>query len=82
MAVENMRTFGMILARIMPLHVLAPPTPSSLTVEQARAELKTYGLPENIIELLHFPDPSELDKEQSDGTPIMVNRNLCDFRAQ
>jgi hypothetical protein len=66
MAVENMRTFGMILARIMPLHVLAPPTTPPLTVEQARAELKTFGLPENFIELMHFPDPDELDKDPID----------------
>jgi hypothetical protein len=58
------KSFAIILARIMPLHVLAPPKTSDLTVEQARAELKAYGLPENFIEKLHFPDPSILDKEQ------------------
>jgi hypothetical protein len=58
------KSFAIILARIMPLHVPTSTLPADLTEEQARAELRTYGLPENIIELLHFPDESELDKEQ------------------
>jgi hypothetical protein len=59
MAVENMRTFGAILARIMQLHVQATGMPAYLTEEQAIAELKTYGLPSNLIEHLHSIDESE-----------------------
>jgi hypothetical protein len=49
MAVENMRTFGAILARIMPLHVQATGMPAYLTEEQVVA-VKTYGLQASLIE--------------------------------
>jgi hypothetical protein len=63
LAVQELRTFAIILARIMPLHVQTSTLPAYLTEEQARAELRSYGLPENIIELMHCVDESEVDKE-------------------
>jgi hypothetical protein len=57
------KSFAIILARIMPLHVPTTSMPASLTEEQAIAELRAYGLPPNIIELLRFGDESEVDKE-------------------
>jgi hypothetical protein len=51
MAIENMRTFGAIIARIMPLHVQPSSTPAYMTEEQAIAELKMYGLPPGLINI-------------------------------
>jgi hypothetical protein len=63
LALQELRTFAIILARIMPLHVQTSTLPAYLTEEQARAEVRSYGLPENIIELMHWVDESEVDKE-------------------
>jgi hypothetical protein len=63
LAVKELRTFGIILARIMPLHVQTNTMPAYLTEEQAIAELKMYGLPPDLIKHLHSIGEDELDKE-------------------
>jgi hypothetical protein len=63
LAVNELRTFGIILARIMPLHVQTNAMPAYMTEEQAIAELKTYGLPADLINHLHSVDEDEIDKE-------------------
>jgi hypothetical protein len=40
LAVKEMRTFGIILARMIPMHVTTNNLPTYLTEEQMRAELR------------------------------------------
>jgi hypothetical protein len=62
LAVEQMKTFGMVLARIMPLHVI-PQTKKErmLTEEQVIAELKEYGLPVGLVQHLRSVEASEVE---------------------
>jgi hypothetical protein len=48
LAVKEMRTFGIILARMIPMHVTTNNLPTYLTEEQMRAELRAPA--EGVVE--------------------------------
>jgi hypothetical protein len=65
MAVEEPRTFGIILARIMPLHINTNNVAQKyLTEEQMRARLREAGLPEGLIDFMRPVDARKLDPNE------------------
>jgi hypothetical protein len=88
LAVEEMRTFGGILARIMPLHISTTGNrPMYLTEEQLIAEFKEAGIPLEVIQCMRSVGASTVDLseigpnpyEQSDTNTLVVchNPNHC-----
>jgi hypothetical protein len=63
-AVREMKTFLIIVARIMPPHVNTSSTmPKYLTREQMVERLREAGLPENLIDEMRAIDARTLDPE-------------------
>ena len=73
LAVKELKTFGMILARMMPKFVHRTTTkksvPTLLTEEQVLAELKEAGIPLDVIKHMHAVDITTVDTFQLDGDP-------------
>src|SRR5271156_5740259 len=74
LAVKELKTFGMILARIMPKFVHRTTTkksvPTLLTEEQVLAELKEAGIPLDVIKHMHAVDITTVDTFQLDGGSV------------
>jgi hypothetical protein len=65
LAVKELKTFAITLARIMPLHVTTSSTlPKYVTEEQILARLREAGLPENIVEMMHPIDSRTLAPDE------------------
>jgi hypothetical protein len=65
LAVKELKTFAIILGRIMPLHVTTSSTlPKYVTEEQILERLREAGLPENIVEMMHPIDARTLDPDE------------------
>ena len=73
LAVRELKTFGLILARMMPEFVHRTTTkknvPTLLTEEQVLAELKEAGIPLDVIKHMHAVDITNVDTFQLDGDP-------------
>jgi hypothetical protein len=72
MAVEQMGAFAALLGRVMPLHVFASGTAMApyLTEEQMIAELKSRGLPVDLIHQMRRIDAaSVINAEEEMGHP-------------
>src|SRR5271170_7872230 len=73
LAIKELKTFGIILARMMPKFVHRTTTqkdvPVLLTEEQVLAELKEAGIPLDVIKHMHAVDVTKGDTFQLDGDP-------------
>jgi hypothetical protein len=71
LAVKHPKSFAVILARIMPLHVTtgAKKLPKYLTEEQMRSELRASGLPEDLIEFMHPVDVMSVNPDEVGDDP-------------
>jgi hypothetical protein len=71
LAVKHPKSYAIILARIMPLHINtgAKKLPKYLTAEQMRAELREAGLPEDLIKFMHPIDRTQVDPRDLDDDP-------------
>jgi len=71
LAVKHPKSFAVILARIMPLHVTtgAKKLPKYLTEEQMRSELRAVGLPEDLIKFMHPVDVMSVDPDEVGDDP-------------
>jgi hypothetical protein len=76
LAVKHPKSFAVILARIMPLHVTtgAKKLPKYLTEEQMRSELRASGLPEDLIEFMHPVDVMSVDPDEVGDDPYPTQR--------
>jgi hypothetical protein len=64
LAVKELKTCAIILARIMPLHIQTSSTmPKYLTRDQMVERLREAGLPENLIDEMPVIDARTLDPE-------------------
>jgi hypothetical protein len=80
LAVNEMRTFGIILARMMPTnitHTSVTKLPAFLTEEQVIAELKKAGLPLDLIKHMRVTDARTLSP-----APGSRYRSPCHSRIQ
>jgi hypothetical protein len=71
LAIKHPKSYAVILARIMPLHVTTPGNklPKYLTEEQMRAELRASGLPEDLIKFMHPVDVMSVDPDEVGDDP-------------
>jgi hypothetical protein len=71
LAIKHPKSYAVILARIMPLHVTTPGNklPKYLTEEQMRAELRNAGLPEDLIKFMHPVDVMSVDPDEVGDDP-------------
>ena len=70
LAVRHPKTYGAILARIMPLHNhTSNKMPAYLTEEQVKAELREAGLPEDMIKFMRAVDATTIDFDDEIGNP-------------
>jgi hypothetical protein len=71
LAVKELRTFGIILARMIPAqaHLMTSNVPTYLTEEQMRAELREAGLPEDIVKFMRPVDARLIDPDELDENP-------------
>ena len=71
MAVEEMRTFGGILARIMPLHInhMGSKRPTYITEEQLIAEFTEAGIPLEVITYMRSVNASTVDLSEIGPNP-------------
>jgi hypothetical protein len=67
MAVKEMRTFAMFLARIMPLNVATNETQQMLTHQQMLERLKEAGLPIELIHHMRFVDADTLEGAEDES---------------
>jgi hypothetical protein len=64
LAVKEMKTFAIILGRIMPLRVATSANlPKYVNKEQMQARLREAGLPDNLVEFMRPVDARSLDPE-------------------
>jgi hypothetical protein len=70
-SVKHPKSYAIILARIMPLHINtgAKKLPKYLTAEQMRAELREAGLPEDLIKFMHPIDRAQVNPADLDDDP-------------
>jgi hypothetical protein len=59
-AVRDLRTFMAVVARIIPQDIPHSPRKRCKTTEQALAELKAAGIPEDVLDFLRPVDPAEV----------------------
>ena len=81
LAIKHPKSYAVILARIMPLHVTTPGNklPKYLTEDQMRAELRKAGLPEDLINFMHPVDVMSVDPgEVGDADDIYPDPELDD----
>jgi hypothetical protein len=81
LAIKHPKSYAVILARIMPLHVTTPGNklPKYITEEQMRAELRKHGLPEDIIKFMHPIDVMSVDPDEvGDADDIYPDPELDD----
>jgi hypothetical protein len=84
LALKELRTFGVIVARLIPTHVTTHKLPRYVSEEQLKAELREAGLPEDLVLFMRPVDASTIDpndlgpdpygdpeNEDDDGNPII-----------
>jgi hypothetical protein len=82
MAVENAKSFAYLLGKVLPMHVMVSRRGDFYTDEEARAQLRSVGLPEAVLEFIKpvdlrtidlepdlYPDPEAEDADILDATP-------------
>ncbi len=82
MAVENAKSFAYLLGKVLPMHVMVSRRGDFYTDEEARAQLRSVGLPEAVLEFIKpvdlrtidlepdlYPDPEAEDADILDVTP-------------
>jgi hypothetical protein len=81
MAVANAKSFAYLLGKVLPMHVMASRRGDFYTDQEARAQLRSVGLPEAVLEFFKpvdlrtidepdlYPDPEAEDADMLDVTP-------------
>jgi hypothetical protein len=82
MAVENAKSFAYLLGKVLPMHVMVSRRGDFYTDQEARAQLRSVGLPEAVLEFIKpvdlrtidlepdlYPDPEAEDADMLDVTP-------------
>ena len=81
LAIKHPKSYAVILARIMPLHVTTggKKLPKYVTEEQMREELREHGLPEDLIQFMTPIDVMSVDPDEvGDADDIYPDPELDD----
>jgi hypothetical protein len=65
MAVDNPRSFASLMGRALPLHIVLSQRQNYYTDEEAKAALRSVGLPDSVLDFLRPVDLKVIDHEPS-----------------
>jgi hypothetical protein len=65
MAVDNPRSFATLMGRALPLHIVLSQRQNYYTDEEAKAQLRSVGLPDGVLDFLRPVDLKKIDRRPS-----------------